>query len=109
MDPEIHRRWHATGAGSDQSPSLFRLSGRQATLFIVSLGFGFIVFTLVTSVGSDFVGAMIVSSSIPAAMFVFLMTLCCGRHEGYAGQWVEWKRLKSGGHGLLKIGKSYDH
>lgn len=109
MEPEKTRRWHSTGCGSDQSPSLLRLSGRQATLFIVSLGFAFLSFTLLTSLGAAFFSAAMISTAVPAAMLAFLLTLCCGRHEGYAGHWLEWRRLKSGGLGLLKTGKDHDH
>lgn len=108
MNQETLRRWHSTGTGSDQAPSLFRLSGRQASLFIVSLGFAFLAFTLLTSLGSGLVVALVVSSSVPAAMLSFLVTLCCGRHEGHAGHWLEWRRLKSSGQGLLKINKGHE-
>lgn len=102
------RRWHTTGTGSDQAPSLFRLSGRHATLFIVSLGFAFLAFTLLTSVGLGFVAAVALSSSVPAAMLLFLLSLCCGRHEGYAGHWLAWRLLKLSGRGLLKTGNHHE-
>ena len=108
MERESLRRWHATGTGSDQSPSLFRLTGRQVTLFILSLGFAFLAFTLLTAMGRGFFEALIVSSSAPGGMLVFLVRLCCGRHEGYAGHWLRWKYLKSSGLGLLQIGKRHD-
>ncbi|WP_234047512.1 hypothetical protein, partial [Luteolibacter pohnpeiensis] len=102
------RRWHATGAGSDQSPSLFRLTGRQTTLFILSLGFAFLFFTLLTSCGSGLITALLLSVPMPIGMLIFLLALCSGRYEGYAAHWLEWRLAKMRHVGIINMQNQYD-
>ena len=103
MNHESPRRWHATGAGSNQDPSLFRLTGRQVTMFLLSLITAFALFALLSASGWNFILSLVAAALIPFGMLLFLLTLCCGRHEGYARHWWEARRARANREELLKI------